>query len=51
MCDEFSSTCKQDLYLYLLLFPDMYDLYPGDCGVKTLIDSSDLLYSFRAMLG
>ncbi len=45
MCDKFSSTCKHDLYLYPLLFPDMYDLYPihegGDCGVKTFIDSSD----------
>ncbi len=38
MCDKFSSTCKQDLYLYPVLFPDMYDLYAihegGDCGVK-----------------
>ena len=28
MIDEFSSTCKHDLYLYPLIFPDAYHLYP-----------------------
>ena len=46
MIDKFSSMCKHDLYLYPLIFPDAYDLYPihedgSNIVSNVVIDSSD----------
>ena len=56
MIDKFSSTCKHDLYLYPLIFPDAYDLYPihedGSNNVSNVvIDSSDDYIRSEQLLG